>query len=62
MSNCPCISQYGLSFITNGAECLRQFNISYGPPVSLKLVVLIFFSSFCFCNLEYFQVAHCFYL
>ncbi|RVW56921.1 F-box/LRR-repeat protein 3 [Vitis vinifera] len=37
MSNCPCISQYGLSFITNGAECLRQFNISYGPPVTLDL-------------------------
>ncbi|WJZ89184.1 hypothetical protein VitviT2T_008418 [Vitis vinifera] len=37
MSNCPCISHYGLSFITNGAECLRQFNISYGPPVTLDL-------------------------
>ena len=65
MSNCPCISHVGLSSITNGAECLSQLNISYGPTVSVTLVMLInfFFQDFLFfCNLEFFHVVYCFYL
>ncbi|OVA17218.1 Leucine-rich repeat [Macleaya cordata] len=37
LSDCQNVSHVGLSSLTNGAGCLRQLIIAYGPPVTLAL-------------------------